>query len=51
MRYFLILNDIEWSNYPEVDDAEQAVVSVAAGGWDEAMFADWLRKHLDASEA
>ena len=50
MRYFLILNDVEWSNYPEVDDAEQAVVSVAAGEWDEAMFADWLRKHLDAHE-
>ena len=50
MRYFLILNDVGWSNYPEVDDAEQAVVSVAAGEWDEAMFADWLRKHLDAHE-
>ena len=50
MRYFLILNDIEWSKNPEVDDAEQAVVSVAAGEWDEAMFADWLRKHLDAPE-
>ena len=51
MRYFLILNDIEWSNYPEVADAEQAVVAVASGEWDEAMFADWLRERLEASEA
>ena len=51
MRYFLILNDIDWSNYPEVADAEQAVVAVASGEWDEAMFADWLRERLEASEA
>ena len=46
MRYFLMLNELEWSSIPSVDDAEHAVLSVASGEWDEAKFADWLRGHL-----
>ena len=31
---------------PTVDDAERAVLAVAAGDWDEIDTADWLRHHL-----
>jgi death-on-curing protein len=43
MRTFLILNDadIEYT----VDDAEQMVLSVAAGDWDVPDVADWIRTH------
>jgi hypothetical protein len=31
---------------PSVDDAEQAMLSIASGAWDEAQVAAWLSKHL-----
>lgn len=31
---------------PGVDEAERAVLAIAAGEWDEARTATWLRNHL-----
>jgi len=31
---------------PDIDDAEQAMVAAAAGEFDEAAFAEWLRARV-----
>ncbi len=43
---FVDLNGCTWAATPSVDEAEQAGVAVAAGGWDEAAMADWLRARI-----
>jgi len=45
-RYFLLLNDWGWRSRPSVDDAESAVVAIAAGEWDEVETAAWLREKI-----
>ena len=43
----LDLNRIVWSpDPPDVDDAEQAMLAVAAHEVDESWFADWLRRRV-----
>jgi death-on-curing protein len=46
LRMFIAINDWTWSAPPTDDDAENAVVSIAAGTWDEARTASWLRAYL-----
>lgn len=46
MRMFVAVNDWSWDPYPDVDDAERTVVSIASGEFDEAATAEWLRQHL-----
>lgn len=46
LRLFVELNQWVWDPMPTVDDAETAVLAVAAGTWDESATADWLRSHL-----
>jgi death on curing protein len=46
LRVFIEINDWSWTSYPMVDDAEQAVLAIAAGDWDEAQFAEWLRRYV-----
>src|SRR5487761_1696588 len=44
---FLDLNRIVWSpDPPDVDDAEQAMLALAAHEVDESRFADWLRQRV-----
>ena len=44
---FLDLNEIVWSpDPPDGDDAEQAMLAVAAHEVDESWFADWLRQQV-----
>ena len=44
---FIDLNDGSWDpDPPDVDDAEAAMLAVAAGEVDEAWFADWLRERV-----
>ena len=44
---FLDLNGIVWCpDPPDVDDAEQAMLRVAAHQVDESWFADWLRQRV-----
>ena len=42
---FLDLNDVVWEpDSPDVDEAESAILTVAAHEVDEAWFANWLRQ-------
>lgn len=47
LRLFIANNDWTWNPRPSVDDAEHAVLSIAAGDWDEATTAGWLRQRLN----
>ncbi len=47
LRAFVDQNGWTWDPKPTVDDAEQAVVAIAAGEWDEAAAGEWLRARLD----
>jgi death on curing protein len=51
LRLFIELNQWSWSSYPQVDERERAVVAVAAGEWDEARVASWLRDRLEGPYA
>jgi death-on-curing protein len=46
LRAFIDLNGWTWDPKPNIDDAEHAVLAIAAGDWDEEKTADWLRAHL-----
>lgn len=46
LRLFVEINRWHWEPKPSVDDAESAVLAIAAGEWDEALAAKWLRRHL-----
>ena len=46
MRLFVELNRWHWRSTPTLDDAEQAVLAVAAGDWDEQRTSAWLRELL-----
>jgi len=46
LRLFVDLNGWTWDPKPAVEDAEQAVVKIAAGEWDEEAAARWLRGYL-----
>lgn len=47
LRAFVDQNGWTWNPKPTVGDAEQAVVAIGAGEWDEAATGEWLRAHLD----
>jgi death-on-curing protein len=47
LRLFIEMNGWNWSPYPSVDEAERAVLAVAAGEWDEARTAAWLRDRIE----
>lgn len=51
LRLFVEINGWHWEPKPSVDDAESAVLAIAAGEWDEAWAADWLRGHLRRDRA
>jgi hypothetical protein len=40
---FVEMNGWVWMPYPGIDEAEQAVLSVASSAWDEEKTAEWLR--------
>ena len=46
LRMFVDLNGWGWNPVPTVDEAEQAVLAVAAGEWHEERTAEWLGEHL-----
>jgi death-on-curing protein len=46
MRVFLEINGWTWRTPPTIDDAEHAVLAVAAGDWDHPQMATWLRDRL-----
>jgi death-on-curing protein len=46
LRLFVELNGWSWSELPSVHEAEQAVLAIAAGEWDEDRTAEWLRTYF-----
>ena len=46
LRMFVEINGWSWSARPTVDEAEQVVLAIAAGEWDEDRTAQWLGVHL-----
>jgi death-on-curing protein len=50
LRVFIEINGWSWSDYPSVDEAEQVVLAVASGEWDEERIAEWLSQHFVSSE-
>jgi death-on-curing protein len=46
LRLFIEINGWRWTTTPSIDEAERAVLAIAAGEWDEAQTATWLRQHL-----
>lgn len=51
LRLFAEINDWTWDPTPSIDDAEAAVLAVAAGNWDEGTTSTWLRSHLQPVNA
>jgi death on curing protein len=46
LRMFIEMNAWQWADYPPVDEAERAVLAVAAGEWDEERTSAWLRERI-----
>jgi death-on-curing protein len=46
LRLFIEINDWTWHSIPTIDDAEQAVLAIAAGTWNQDDASTWLRRHL-----
>lgn len=46
LRLFIEINDWTWHTTPTIDDAEQAVLAIAAGTWNQDDTSTWLRRHL-----
>lgn len=49
LRLFIEINGWEWTEHPTVDEAECAVLAIAASEWTETQTATWLRRYLRAS--
>lgn len=47
LRVFVEVNEWTWQPYPTVDEAERAVLAIAAGDWDHARITAWLGEHLE----
>ena len=48
LRLFIEMNGWTWGRYPDVDEAEQAVLAVTSSEWDEEQTTAWLRPLLAA---
>jgi death-on-curing protein len=46
LRLFIEINDWTWKAMPTVNDAEQAVLAIAAGTWNQDDASAWLRGYL-----
>lgn len=46
LRLFVDINGWTWEPTPDIDEAESAVLAIAAGEWDEAAVAAWLQQYL-----
>jgi len=46
LRMFIEISGWSSSARPSADEAEEAVLAIAAGKWDEVRVADWLGENL-----
>jgi death-on-curing protein len=51
MRMFMDMNGWSWSRRPDLEEAEETVLAIAAGELDEERTAAWLRGYLVAPES
>jgi hypothetical protein len=51
LRVFLEINRWSWNAPPSIDDAELAMLAIAAGDWDHEQMAAWLADRISPSEA
>ena len=49
LRLFIEINEWSWQPTPSIDDAEQAVLAIASGDWDQDNMTTWLRRYLSTS--
>jgi death-on-curing protein len=49
LRVFIDVNGWSWEPMPTVDEAEQAMLAIAAGRWDHEQTAAWLAERLTKS--
>jgi death-on-curing protein len=50
LRLFVDINGWSWKPTPSVDDAEQAVLAIASGDWDQDDMTTWLRRYLSTTD-
>jgi death-on-curing protein len=50
LRVFIEMNDWTWTIYPGVEEAERAVLAVAAGDWSEPEVIAWLTDRLSGPD-
>ncbi len=50
LRLFIETNEWTWHITPTIDDAEQAVLAIAAGTWNQDDTSTWLRHHLTPNQ-
>jgi death on curing protein len=50
LRVFVDMNGWKWNPFPSVSEAEEAVLSVASGKWNEERTAEWLRDLLSPQQ-
>ena len=46
LRVFIGVNDWTWQPHPTVNEAEHAVLAIAAGEWEHQRVSAWLKAHL-----
>jgi death-on-curing protein len=50
LRLFVDINGWAWTPQPPIDEAEVAVLAIAAGEWDERATANWLQRYLQPAQ-
>ncbi len=46
LRLFVEINEWSWQPTPSINDAEQVVLAIASGDWDQDDMTTWLRRYL-----
>ena len=49
LRLVIEINEWSWEPTPSIDDAEQAVLAIASGDWDQENMTTWLRRYLSTT--
>ena len=51
LRMFIEINGRKWTEPPAIDEAEQAVLAIASGEWNQEPVADWLRDRISPPQS
>lgn len=50
LRVFIEVNGWRWVSYPSVDKAEEVVLAIASGEYDQGSVANWLRPRIASAD-